>query len=167
VLFVDQLEELFTQVAGNYRQKFVDLLREAARHPRVRILATLRVEYLQQFYPFLHSPASPLRTAIQNPYVLAPPGPAALTDMIRRPAQVAGVTLADRVADKILQDAGNDPGALPLVAFCLKELYDKSAPEHLITLGQYENMGGLHGVIGPALVRASFTPVRTEADLTP
>ena len=145
VLFVDQLEELFTQVAGNYRQKFVDLLQEAARHPRVRVLVTLRVDYLPQFLPLLQSPADPLSPETEEIEIkssfLRPPGLTALTDMIRRPAQVAGVTLEDGVADKILEDAGNDPGALPLVAFCLNELYIKSGPERRITLRQYRGYG--------------------------
>jgi formylglycine-generating enzyme required for sulfatase activity len=140
VLFVDQLEELLTQVAENYRQKFVDLLQEAIRHPRVRILVTLRIDSIAQF--------PNLRQYLIEPVLVLPPGPSALTDMIRRPAQVAGVTLEDGVADKIVEDAGNDPGALPLVAFCLKELYDESAPEHRITLRQYQRMGRLHEAIG-------------------
>jgi formylglycine-generating enzyme required for sulfatase activity len=147
VLFVDQLEELFTQVEGNYRQKFVDLLKEAAHHPRVRVLVTLRHDCLLQFHHLLQSQDDQLQTEIET-FLLAPPGPAALTDMIRRPAQVAGVTLEEGVDDKILEDAGNDPGALPLVAFCLNELYNKSAPERCITLGQYQEMGGLHEAIG-------------------
>jgi formylglycine-generating enzyme required for sulfatase activity len=143
MLFVDQLEELFTQVAGNYRQKFVDLLQEAVRHPRVQVLVALRADSLPQFLELRQSSIETFET-----FPLAPPGPTALTDMIRRPAQVAGVTLEDGVADKILEDAGNDRGALPLVAFCLKELYDNSAPEHRITLRQYQRMGGLHEAIG-------------------
>jgi len=146
MLFVDQLEELFTQ-AENYRQKFVDLLKETARQSRTRVLVTLREDSLRQFLPLLQSPADPLLTEIEPVFVLQP-GLVALTDMIRRPAQVAGVTLDDGVADKILEDAGNDPGALPLAAFCLNQLYDKGAPERRITLRQYQEMGGLHEAIG-------------------
>ena len=48
VLLVDQLEELFTLVAEKYRGAFVGLLARAADDPRLRVLATLRADFLSQ-----------------------------------------------------------------------------------------------------------------------
>jgi len=82
-------------------------------------------------------------------FVLGSPGPAALADMIRKHAERPGLALEDGLADEILRDAGGDPGqALPLVAFCLEELYRRTAPEHRLTLDAYRAMGGLRGAIG-------------------
>jgi len=47
VLFVDQLEELFTVVAQEQIDPFLDLLTRAAAAPRVRVIVTLRAD----FYP--------------------------------------------------------------------------------------------------------------------
>jgi hypothetical protein len=153
VLFVDQFEELFRpQVAENSRQKFVDLLKVAARHSHVRILVTLRVDFLPQFVPSL-ADIRPIEI-----FPLAPPGLAALTDMIRLPAQAVSVTLEDRVANQILEDGRHDPGALPLVAFCLRELYNKSRREGRITLKQYEEMGGLYRAIEQAAQAVESQP---------
>ena len=78
---------------------------------------------------------------------MTPPGPAALADMIRRPAERAGLDLEDGLADEILKDAGTDPGALPLMAFCLEELYLQTAPDHRLTVNAYDALGRVHGAI--------------------
>jgi len=143
LLFVDQLEELFTHAAAPYREPFGVLLACAVAQPDLRVVVTLRADFLPQgaALPDL----APLLQA--GTFVLAPPGPAALADMIRRPAERAGLVLEDGLADEILKDAGTDPGALPLMAFCLDELYRKTAPDHWLTIDAYDALGRLRGVI--------------------
>ena len=131
VFFVDQFEELFTLTAEGHRRSFLDFLACATSEPRIRVLITLRADFLPQCaeQPIL---ATLLQTGT---FVLGPPGQAALTDMIRRPAERSGLELEEGLADEMLKDAGNDPGeALPLVAFCLEELYQRTAPAHRLTL---------------------------------
>jgi hypothetical protein len=110
----------------------------------VRVLTTLRADFLSE------STAEPALEALlrASTFVLGPPGPAALSDLVRNPAERAGLDLDDGLADDILRDAGGDPGALPLIAFCLEELYQRTAPEHRLTLDGYQAMGGLRGAIG-------------------
>jgi hypothetical protein len=152
VLFVDQLEELFTAAAERHRGAFAGLLALAAGDPRLRVLATLRADFLPQGMAFLpQGAAEPVLAPLLQAgnYLLGPPGPIALLEMIRRPAERAGLTLEEGFADAILQDAGGEPGeALPLVAFCLEELYRRTAPEHRLTLAAYRAMGRLRGAIG-------------------
>jgi hypothetical protein len=59
-----------------------------------------------------------------------------------------GVTLEAGLVDMILRDAGSDPGALPLIAFCLKQLYETGAPAGRMTIEAYLSRGGLHDFIG-------------------
>jgi hypothetical protein len=117
VLFVDQLEELFTLVAPKHQDAFVELLTQATNDPRLCVLATLRADFLSQC---MTKPA--LATLLQaGTFLLGTPGPVALADMIRKPAERAGLDLEDGLADEILRDAGDAAGgALPLVAFCLR-----------------------------------------------
>ena len=68
--------------------------------------------------------------------------------MIRRPAERAGLNIEDDMVREVLKDAGTDPGALPLVAFCLEELYRSSAPAHRLTAAAYDDLGRLRGAIG-------------------
>lgn len=145
VLFIDQFEELFTAAAEGHRRSFVELLTRAAEDPRLRLLVTLRADFLPQC-----ATEPQLATLLQaGTFVLGPPGPAALLDMIRRPAERAGLALEEGLADAILQDAGSDPGeALPLVAFCLEELHRRAAPKRPLSMDAYRAMGGLRGAIG-------------------
>jgi hypothetical protein len=116
LLFVDQLEELFSHAGAQYRDPFGALLAHAVAQPHLRVVTTLRADFLPQ------SAAIPdLAPLVQaGTFVLASPGPAALADMIRKPAERAGLELEDGLTDEILKDAGTDPGALPLMAFCLE-----------------------------------------------
>jgi hypothetical protein len=145
LLFVDQFQELFTpSVKESYCPPFVAMLASAAASKRMRVVVTLRDDFLTH----AAEAATRLPELLQaGTFPLWPPGRDALAEMIRLPAQVAGVTLKDDVAEKILKDAGDIPGALPLVAFCLSELYDTSGSERCITLRQYEEMEGLNRAI--------------------
>jgi HEAT repeat protein len=143
VLFCDQSEELLAQAAASQRESFVDLLAEATGDPRVHVVLTMREDLLIQAtrYPRL---AALLQTGA---FVLGAPGPASLADMIRRPAQLAGLALDEELADEILKDMGSEPGALPLVAFCLEALYRSSGTAHHLTVRAYEDLGRLQGAI--------------------
>jgi hypothetical protein len=143
LLFVDQLEELFTHTAEQYREPFGALLAHAVAQPELRVVATLRADFLPQCAAI--PDLAPLVET--GTFVLSPPGPAALADMIRKPAERAGLALEDGLADEILKDAGTDSGALPLMAFCLEELYRQTAPDHRLTVDIYNASGRLRGAI--------------------
>jgi hypothetical protein len=51
-------------------------------------------------------------------------------------------------ASNILDDTGAEPGALALMAFALSELYNARIPYGPLTLSAYEQLGGVHGVLG-------------------
>lgn len=146
VLFVDQFEELFTQVAERYRATFIDLLAHAAADQRLRVLATLRTDFQPQV--MAEPKLAALFQASAGSFPLGPPGPIALAEMIQKPAERAGLDLEHGLIDEILRDAGSDPGALPLVAFCLEALYRQSPPTQRLTVTAYENLGRLRGAIG-------------------
>ena len=154
VLFVDQLEELFTIVAERYRAPFTELLAHAAGDARMRVLATLRADFMPQC-----AKVPALAALFQaGTFVLGPPGPAEMADMIRKPANRAGVELKNGLADELLRDAGDDPGALPLLGFSLEELYRQSVDpiQHgaqtalrlQLTVADYNALGRLRGAIG-------------------
>jgi hypothetical protein len=150
LLFVDQLEELFTLVKESYRSLFVTMLSTAAANERIRVVVTLRADFLTH----AAESATRLPELLQaGTFPLASPREAAMSEMIRRPAARAGLTLEDALADEILKDAGTDPGALPLMAFCLDELYRQTAPDHRISLAAYHKIGGLKGAIGHQATR--------------
>jgi HEAT repeat protein/glycosyltransferase involved in cell wall biosynthesis len=145
VFFIDQLEELFTLAAEQHRAPFGRLLAAAHCDPRVRLLTTLRADFLPQV--MAERAVAPVFQTPGAVFPLGPPGPTALVDMIRMPAERAGLSLDEGLADEMITDAGSNPGALPLVAFCLEELYGRGRGTNRLTLENYRELGRLRGAI--------------------
>lgn len=143
LLFVDQFEELFTVVDETLRAPFVELLNSIAHADRLRTVVTMRADF---FHRCVEWPE--LNTLInQNTYTLSRPGQIALMEMITRPAERAGLQWQDDyLPERILQDTGDEPGALALLAYTLDELYN--ACDDVLTHVAYETLGGVQGAIG-------------------
>ena len=142
LLFIDQFEELFMLVAEPYRESFIALLAAAAKTPQVHIVATLRAD----FYAACVQPL--LADLLRNgSYPLEAPGAGALYEMITQPAARAGLTFADGLVERILDDTGTEPGALALLAFALAELYNTKTADSCLTWVAYQSFNGVQGAI--------------------
>ncbi len=152
-LFVDQMEEIFTlaEVTPEARRGLVIALSSLVSSGRVWVIATLRSD----FYAHCDE-VSGLRDLMAGSglYHLPPPDAAGIGQIIRRPAEAAGLKFEDRRdkgerLDDVLRDAAvGRPESLPLLEFLLEQLYQRRTPEQLLTLSAYENLGGLEGAIG-------------------
>jgi len=143
LLFIDQFEELFTTIHPALRDPFVAALAEVARDEQLRTVITIRGD----FYGRCVEQQS-LALLIQNSTMpLSAPGVAALHDMIARPAARAALTFEDSLVQRILDDTGQEPGALALMAYTLDELYRRSSGG-LLTHAAYAEIGGVQGAIG-------------------
>lgn len=141
LLFVDQMEELFTQVAAVWREPFAALLAAAARSATWRVIITLRSDFVDSLLRLL-----PFRWLMTlDTYLLSLPGPAAMVDMICRPAELAGASVDEGLPDEILKDAGDEPGSLPLIGFCLRVLHDRNPAS--LSMDAYHDAGRLRGII--------------------
>jgi WD40 repeat protein len=127
MIVIDQFEELQTAVAENLRTRFVALLKDLTTHNRVRIVATLRADFLGA----LSHDETLARLLRGNSFVLHPPGAAALGAIIREPARLVGVAVEDQLIDELVEAARLEPGALPLLAFALERLYASREGERL------------------------------------
>ena len=143
VLFVDQLEELFTLVAKEQRAPFIALLVAATGIERLRVvILTMRADFYAHCLEW-----ESLATLLRDSAVpISPPGVTALVEMITRPAQAAGLELESGLVDRILADTGTEPGALALMEFLLSKLYDQRSGKQL-TLAAYEALGGVADII--------------------
>src|SRR6185312_10297066 len=65
-----------------------------------------------------------------------------LESAIRKPAARRQVRFEDGLAERILSDAGAEPGTLPLLEFALTELWSRQT-ERTLTHGSYERIGQL------------------------
>lgn len=151
-LLCDQLEELFTtDQPRELAVAFVECLAALARSGRCFVLATLRSDFYARCLE--HPPLVELMKA-NGSHALAAPGPAELGQMIRQPAEVAGLVFEENTAsgemlDELLRDAAlEDPTALPLLSYTLEQLYERRTSEGVLTLAAYRELGGLEGAIG-------------------
>lgn len=133
LVFIDQFEELFTTVHPSLRAPFVDVLQH------VHAIITVRADF---YVNCVETPA--LARLVQNStFPLAVPGIAALYEMITRPAARAALNFEAGLPQRILDDTGQEPGALALMAYTLDELYRRR-----LTFAAYEELGGVQGAIG-------------------
>ena len=142
LLFVDQMEELFTLVEPSKVAPFVAFLDTVAAHDRVRVVAALRAD----FYPacLAHEPL--LRRLRRASFPLGPPSLLALYQMITEPAEAAGLSFEHGLAERIAEDTGTAPGALALMAYALRELWRKRVGVNLTNV-VYQQLGGVNGAV--------------------
>lgn len=143
LFFIDQFEELFTRVTPKDRNAFIAMLTQTAQSDRVRIVATLRADFYNRC---IESPAM-AELVKENTYPLAAPTRDALREMIERPAARAGLTFEPGLVKRILDDTGDAPGALALMAFALQQLYD-NRDDGKLTFAAYQSFLGVQGAIG-------------------
>jgi formylglycine-generating enzyme required for sulfatase activity len=145
LLVIDQFEELFTQSKRDERQDFFKLLDHIVALPHVRIIITLRADFYAQA---IEEPrlAEWLRRD-RGTFPLDPPSMSAIHQMIVRPAEVAGLELQDGLAQHLLDDAGEGPGAMALIAFTLHQLYLQKKDAGILSIKAYEAFGGVQGAV--------------------
>ena len=144
VLFLDQMEELFTGYDQSQSRGFLAALYRAAHEARFRVIATIRSDFLHH----CHEQADLLRILNGRGHIaLGPIDAGSIRDMILKPAQCAGLSLSEQFVRRLAREAGNEPGSLPLLAFALRQLFDKRDGENL-TEQAYDDIGGLVGAIG-------------------
>jgi len=137
LVFVDQLEELFTLADAAERQRFIAVVRALRGELRCYLLLALRADF---YGSFMDSELWPdLAGRISRLDVTSLRGPA-LAQAIMGPAAWAGVHLEARLCDRLVMDAAGEPGALPLVQETLRLLWDKRR-QRLLGLAEYEALG--------------------------
>ncbi|WP_211697612.1 TIR domain-containing protein [Mycobacterium spongiae] len=141
LITVDQFEELITQTSDSKRQQFVDVLNHALQG-RFQVLATLRPEFLQ---PVLNDPAL-MKLGLRT-HLIGPLGSdEALSQVITRPAEVAGYRIAEGLTETLVQDTGSGD-ALPLLAYTLKQLAQDVPRGGELTFERYHALGGVKGAL--------------------
>ena len=147
VLFLDQMEELFTGIQGREwaarNNAFLSALYQATEEGHLRVIATLRSDFLH----FCHDHPE-MREVLKSGghYPLGKVESFMLRDMILKPAECAGLSVSDALVRRLIQDTGSDPGNLPLLAFVLQRLFD-DRQEMTLAETAYEAFDGVEGAI--------------------
>ena len=139
LITIDQTEEL---LAGDHESKtFLDFLSAALDQPHSRIVAvfTLRSDFLGSFQQTMF--AQSLEFADLR---VGPMPPDQLIEVIEGPARVAGLELEPALVQSLIRDADTED-SLPLLAFTLRELYERGGADGRLEIREYRELGGLEG----------------------
>ena len=140
LLVVDQFEELYTQCQDQEEQQhFIDTLLAAIHQKSITLVFTLRADfygYVLSYRPF----SDALQQFLHKPLGLM--SREELKAAIEQPAQKLNVQLQTHLAERILDDVGNEPGNLPLLEFALTQLWDNQKDGEL-THRAYDDIGGV------------------------
>ena len=182
LLFIDQFEELYTQVADpRERLAFATCLAgvcDDATTP-LRLVLALRSDFLD----YVAEAPALMAELTRGLYFLTPPNRDGLREALNQPAEMAGYQFEDAaMIESMLDHLEHTPGALPLLQFAASQLWEtRDRDRRLLTVESYQRLGGIAGALAShadaviaectqreqALVRALFlrlvTPERTRA----
>jgi serine/threonine protein kinase len=182
LLFVDQFEELYTQVPdAEERRAFTTCLSgiaDDATSP-IRVVLSLRSDFLDRV-PEDERFMAELGHGL---FFLTTPGSEGMREALVQPAEMAGYRFeTPEMVDGMLQHLEATQGALPLLQFAASQLWEqRDAARKLLTEQSYTAMGGIAGALAShadrvlaevppharGLARALFlrlvTPERTRA----
>jgi len=145
VIFIDQFEEAFTQINKEERLAFLNLLTHAAtlEKGRVIILFSMRSDFVANCatYPQLNALLN------QEFLQIGAMQPDELVSAIAQPALRVGLRIDPDLIAQIINEMRGEPGALPLMQFALKDLFDSRQEKGgiiALTLADYLERGGIH-----------------------
>ncbi|NVD74159.1 winged helix-turn-helix domain-containing protein [Duganella sp. BJB1802] len=153
MLFIDRFEAIFRlpHIGEQERAAFIHVLDQLARSGCILIVLACR----NDFYPHLSAYPALMGMKLRGGHFdLAPPGAADIAQIIRHPVQVAQLRYTvdaetGESLDQVLIDAAKaGPDTLPLLQYCLQELYRLRSPEGELSHASFHALGGLEGAIG-------------------
>ncbi|MGB9991843.1 nSTAND1 domain-containing NTPase [Massilia sp. SM-13] len=152
-LFVDRLEAIFRapQADAAQRLAFISLLEQLARDGGLLLVLACR----NDFYPDLIELAPLMALKARGGHFdLGPPTGAEIAQMVREPARAAQLGFESDPAtgaglDDVLCDAARgNPDTLPLLQYCLNELYRQRSEDGMLRFDVFRQLGGIEGALG-------------------
>jgi len=149
LVFLDQFEELVAEDPAAARDLLGLLDRLVKRVPALRVVLTLRWAAAGEV--LTEGTADVLDGAVVS---LATMGRKQLRAAITGPAErTPGLYFEAGLVDRIVDDAGTEPGQLPLVESLLAQLWEQQDGGY-VTHAAYEWLGGVHGAVARGAERA-------------
>lgn len=148
LLFVDQFEELYTQVADlEERLAFTASLTSIADDPSspTRVVLSIRSDFLDR----VAEDQIFMSELSQGLIFLIAPNRNGLREAIVQPAEMAGFTFeSEEIVDEMLDHLATTQGALPLLQFAASKLWDsRDVRKKMLTFESYRALGGIAGAL--------------------
>ncbi|MFD0421012.1 nSTAND1 domain-containing NTPase [Streptomyces parvus] len=143
LVVLDQAEALLAG-SGEAADEAADMLLAEPRQTGFRVLVTLRADFMGAALSHARF-GSVLEQGVTVP--LRPMGREQLAEVISEPLKrIPAVEYDPGLERRILDDAGEEPGTLPLLGFVLAQLWGKRVSGRLRTT-TYEEIGGVSGAL--------------------
>jgi WD40 repeat protein/DNA-binding winged helix-turn-helix (wHTH) protein len=153
VWIIDQFEEVFSLCKSvEKRAQFISNLLYAATHTDGQnvVILSLRSDFYAKCADYGELPESVAqqlsRLIADHQYLVTPLSKESMREAIEQPARHVGLLLEEGLTEKILDDMNNQPGALPLLAYTLLELYGRRKGR-VLTYQSYRDAGGVENSI--------------------
>ena len=173
LVFVDQFEELFTLSEAEKQDQFitslVELSKERANDPLLKIVATMRADFLDQLDP---APANQIASLTQKHRpMITQMHPDELRLAIEQPAAHHGVVFEKGLVKEIIENVQGRAGYLPLLQYTLHRLWETDAEndglqDHTLNILSYRRLGGVRGALQQRVDRIYQEFSRNEQDAT-
>lgn len=164
VLFVDQLEEYARAAPAEARELFRMLSGLAGRQgpAALRVVATARPDSLDVLVT-----ASTSDIASDAVEFLTPLSDDDLKLAVNAPVDaVPGLWFEPGLPERIVADAGDEPGRMPLVQFALTELWHQRS-NSLLTHAAYDALGGIAGALAGHADGVHAQLTKSQRELAP
>jgi WD40 repeat protein len=147
LLFVDQLEELYTLVEDEeIQRRFMLAITAAGDDPQspVRVVFTVRDDFLGRVHL-----GDATRQALSQVTVLQRPDPPAMEQMLLQPLRSVGYSVDDpTLVPHMVESVRDEPACLPLLQFTARMLWDRRDQEsRQLRRATYDAMGGVAGAL--------------------
>jgi WD40 repeat protein/DNA-binding SARP family transcriptional activator len=151
LLVVDQFEEVWTACTdAAERASFLDALAEVVGSTsRCTVVLGVRADHVAG----LADQPALARAFVDGTVLVGTPTAAEVRRAVEHPARLAGLQLEVGLSDALVDDAGDEPGSLPLLSTALTELWECRDGRRL-TLEAYVDSGGLRGAVARIAERA-------------
>ena len=142
LLVIDQAEELLTRTGAEERRAFLGLVRNSLEEDvPLWVVQTVRSEFLS------NTPErSGLAEVSDDFLVVEPLSPDRLPEVIEAPAALADLRFAPGLVQRMVQDTDTGDG-MTLLAYTLRELYQRVGPGGTVRIQDYEAIGGVVGAL--------------------
>jgi TPR repeat protein len=134
---IDQFEEAFTAAEPQERQRFLNVLNlcvgSEAKLPYI-VVGTMRSDMLTSFLE-----TNQLTLPFED-FLLAPMALNQIPKIVEGPAGVAALAIEKGLPQRVAEDVKSTE-ALPLLAFALRELFERYGRERRLTISDYEKLG--------------------------
>ncbi|WPD24270.1 MAG: trypsin-like peptidase domain-containing protein [Candidatus Electrothrix scaldis] len=161
LLIIDQFEELFTlNPDKELIHQYIDLLLECLNTEHFTVLFTMRADF---FAAAVSHPALARALDSYAPIILPQLDEQGLREAVEQPANSLNVRFESGLTDLIIRDVGQEPGSLPLLEFCLTQLWERQGFRE-INHDAYKAIGGVQQALAnhADAVYAEFTAQERE-----